>query len=275
MPDTCHNIEVINAVFSCQQLRTLTLSLYSYALSEESTVESPEIPATPTTPLRHLHFLKLHGLPLTDAGLTALLRGCPAVENMKLANSDMLTMEGLQAIGLSCPLLRRLTIKSCELVLASSGRESVGLQCTRNGYVMADNSTVRIFPSLHLLSIVNYVHDGGGVNEYSPLDYSPSALRVLLSILCCSPVAYLRLHIDLTPTDLLLFRPLTHLRFLHASTTLPDSLHRFFTDRAEGGARPGVGVGGRLLSEGRLGEEEMLWKWLAKARVAESPELVC
>ena len=280
VPDTCLCIEIVNAVLKCYQLRKLTLSLYSYVYSEESTVESPEIPITPLTPLHHLHFLKLHGLPLTDAGLAAVLRACPNVEDVKLAKSDMLTMEGLEAAGLLCPLLRRLTVKSCELVLGSSGRESVDLPCTRNGYVRADNSTSRIFPSLTILSIVNYVQGGGGgnVNEYSPLDYSPSALRLLLSLLCCSPLAYLRLHIDLTPADLLIFQPLSHLRFLRASNTLPDSLHRFFTDRLEEVDGPAdgssaVGLEGRLLSEERMAVDEMRRRWLVKARVADSPSL--
>ena len=173
VPDTCLCIEVVNAVFKCHQLRRLTLALYSYAHSEENTVETPELPATPAVPLLHLHFLKLHGLPLTDAGLAALLLACPHVEDLKLAKSDMLTMDGLEAVGLACPLLRRLTIKSCELVLASSGRVSVDAPCGRDGFVMADNSVYRIFPSLTILSIVNYA-EGGGVNDYSPLDFSPS-----------------------------------------------------------------------------------------------------
>ena len=278
VPDTCLCIDIVNAVFKCHQLRKLTLSLYSYAYGEEETVELPEQPVTPAVPLLQLHFLKLHGLPLTDVGLAALLRACPNVENLKLAKSDMLTMDGLEAVGLSCPLLRRLTLKSCEFILAGSGRESLNLQCAPmgegSGYVMADGIVRRIFPSLTILSIVNYAQGGGGVDEYSPLDYSPSALRLLVSLLCCSPLAYLRLHIDLTTAELLIFSPLTHLYFLRASNTLPDPLHRFFTDRLDGVEvlMPSV-VAQRLLNDERVSEEEMRRSWLAKARVAESPSL--
>ena len=237
-------------------------------------MDTPALPATPAVPLQHLHFVKLHGLPLTDAGLAALLSACPKVEDLKLAKSDMLTMDGLEAVGLLCPLLRRLTVKSCELVLASSGRESLGRPCGQDGYATASGNVRAIFPSLTILSIVNYA-EGGGVNDYSPLDYSPSALLLLVSLLCCSPLAYLRLHIDLTTSELLVFRPLQRLRFLRASNTLPDALHRFFTDRLEGqdSVQPGVVVGQRLLSDERVGEDERRRKWLLKARVAESPSL--
>ena len=275
IPYTCLCVDVVNAVFKCHQLRRLTLKLYSYAHSEENDVETPELPATPAIPLLHLHFLKLHGLPLTDTGLAALLRACPNVEHLKLAKSDMLTMDGLEAVGMLCPLLRLLTIKSCELVLASSERDSLGLQCepSGKGYVMSNGSVRRIFPSLAILSIVNYA-EGGGVTDYSPLDYSPSNLRLLVSLLCCSPVAYLCLHVDLAPSELAIFQPLTRLRFLRASNTLPDPLHRYFSDRLddETNAMPSV-KSQRLLSEERVGEDEMRRSWLVKARVAESPSL--
>ena len=277
VPDTCLCIDIVNAVFKCHQLRRLTLALYSYAYSEENTVDTADLPTTPAVPLVHLHFLKLHGLPLTDAGLAALLRACPNVDDLKLAKWDELTMDGLEAIGLCCPLLRRLAIKSCELVLASSGRELVGLQCVQNGYLRPDGSLCRIFPSLSILSIVSYRQggeEGGGVNEYSPLDYSPPALRQLLSLLCCSSLAYLRLDIDLPTAELLIFKPLTHLRYLRTCTTLPDSLHRYFTERSDEVYSAAAAVEGqRLLSEERASEEAMRRKWLLKARVADTPSL--
>ena len=94
-------------------------------------------------------------------------------------------------------------------------------------------------------------------------------------MLCCSSLSYLRLHIDLTPAELLIFQPLTHLRFLRASNTLPDALHRYFTDRLEGedSVVSSVVAGQRLLSDERVGVEEMRRSWLVKARVAESPSL--
>ncbi|PKU83823.1 EIN3-binding F-box protein 1 [Dendrobium catenatum] len=78
-----------------------------------------------------LRVLSIWKVPLiTDAGLAAIADGCPLLENLDLCQCPLISDKGLIAIAQKCPNLTSLTIDSCSSI-CNDGLQALGHGCSK------------------------------------------------------------------------------------------------------------------------------------------------
>ncbi len=75
---------------------------------------------------------------VSEEGLQAVSAGCPGVQRVGVASCQMVSEEGLQALNAGCLGLQRVDVATCQLV-----REE-GLQAVNAGGLACSTSSLRI-----------------------------------------------------------------------------------------------------------------------------------
>ena len=266
-------VPILEAVFSCSQLRkcTLSVSLETFPASSRSPLSLPALP--------HLHTLALEFFPVSDDQLPFLLAACPALEKLRLRRSSdegCNTRSVLHLLELLGRLCRR--VKDVEVCSAPQEQTEEGDAMYLTSLFAASasathSSSSATSPALTQLTRLTLHRQ----------TWTATLLGMLVHLLRDAPLQHLDIH-DAPLRQIHLLAPLSHLLRLDIGYTdtpgqaanvaalgvMPPTLRRFFARAHDGSSQSHQCVSEEEVAAavtGCLLSDERLKKWQADPRL--------